>query len=101
MTKRRLHLLRVNGFKTVATHGARDREIAILEPWQCEPIDRTIPHVVSIGRRAEYPDARVVCTCGLDRGWQSLFASELDADWHSRHAEEIEGQACPSSGFAL
>lgn len=89
ISKRRARVFRINARKADAylppLGGLR---IPILEPWQYEPIDRTVLHLVSIEYREAFPDARATCTCGLDRGWQSAAAAEDDARWHQE-------QACP------
>ena len=62
-----------------------------LEPWQREPVDPTLEHIVTLERRGEFPHDRMraSCSCGLDRGWQeSLLGAKQDADFHRGHVRD-------------
>lgn len=58
-----------------------------LEPWQREPIDPDVRHVVTVETRVPWPNGRAACTCGLDTGWLPLWDAEQRASWHRRGAE--------------
>jgi hypothetical protein len=63
-----------------------------LEPWQREPVDPTVEHIVTLERRGEFPrdQMRASCSCGLDRGWGSSLAAEQDADFHRTHVRDTK-----------
>lgn len=62
----------------------RDKTPSYLEPWQREPVDPAVEHVVTLEKKGEiaYEGMRASCSCGFDQGWQSATAASQAADWH-------------------
>jgi hypothetical protein len=66
-----------------------------VDPWPNESAVPPTLHDISIDRRIEQPDARVLCSCGFDSGWQSLAASDRDAELHRRDAGSAPDRVRP------
>ena len=62
------------------------------EPWQRQPADPTVEHVVTFERRLETAGTqeRATCTCGFVRGWE--FPGEVDpaARFHREAVREAK-----------